>query len=463
MSSIKSSLVKKLTFIISLILFSILLFLDLSVDSYIENQLEHGLIQEGKTLVSLIAVENGKISLTAHPELMQEFKAQSQAKYFQIWAGKQLIEKSESLLAYPEFRMPDIKLRTNEYTIKNIELPNSMSGRVFIYNVGAPKKYGAQYNGDIYLGVTRVSESLENILILIDIVFLLTAIGTAFFIRYLVDKIVTKGLQPIAQLNQQIRAVNFNDDSENFNISSPPEEIKTIIDELNQFLVINRSLLQSEQRLTSDIAHELKTPITELLSVTEIAVKYPENKEVLATFKEDVISISKRMNNIVNSLLMLNKANNQQISISTSKIDLMQAISNVTKRLQHANNNQHRFSINGPESLTLQSDSFVIDAIITNLLNNALYYSPTESMVEIDVQEKEGKSVIVLRNQLSTKMNETELTLMFEPLWQKDKARTSENHFGLGLAIVKRLCEQMHIKITVKLTSNNTIEFTLFV
>ena len=462
MPSIKSSLVKQLTLIISLILFLVLLFLDLSVDTYVEKQFQNSLIQEGKTLVNLIKVDNGKVSLSTHTELMKAFKVQDQAKYFQLWANNTIIEKSASLFPYPDFKIPEVKLISNEYLIKNITLPDGKSGHIFIYNVGDAKKYHTDYQGDIYLSLTKISESLENILILIDIVFLLTAIATAFFIRYLVNKIVSQGLKPIENLNQQIREINLNDENERFNISAPPEEIKTIIDELNQFLTANRSLLQSEQRLTSDIAHELKTPISELMSVTEIAIKYPQNEEVLATFKDDVISISMRMNNIVKSLLMFNKASSKDFVLATAEIDLIAEIQSLIVRLHHTSNDSRAcISLQSPKILLIQSDAFCIEAILTNLINNALYYSPKNTLVDIAVNRTKNITTLSISNQLSVTMSDDDLNNMFEPLWQKDKSRTSEQHFGLGLSIVKRLCDQMNIKISVQLNAVNVIKFTL--
>ncbi len=58
-------------------------------------------------------------------------------------------------------------------------------------------------------------------------------------------------------------------------------------------------------------------------------------------------------------------------------------------------------------------------------------------------------------------MNDNDLNNMFEPLWQKDQSRTSEDHFGLGLSIVKRLCCQMDMEISVHLKSEKVIEFML--
>lgn len=238
--------------LISLILFLVLLFLDLSVDTYVEKQLESSLAQKGKALANLIDVKNNQVMLNLNTDLMNEFEVQAKSEYFSLWSNEHVIESSTSLLKYPNFKFPYAELALSEYSITVMPLPDGRSGRVFIYKLKAP--HSNNLSAPIYLALARTCESLEKMLVLIDIVFLLTAIATAFFVRYLVNKIVTHGLHPIEHLNQQIREIDFNDQNTCFAIEVPPSEIKTIIDELNQFLMVNRTLLQSEKRLTSDIS-----------------------------------------------------------------------------------------------------------------------------------------------------------------------------------------------------------------
>jgi len=126
-----------------------------------------------------------------------------------------------------------------------------------------------------------------------------------------------------------------------------------------------------------------------------------------------------------------------------------------------SNESQSRINIESPASLFIQSDYFCIEAILTNLINNALYYSPQRSIVDIAVKTSEENTALSISNELSVAMNDNDLKHLFEPLWQKDKSRTSEDHFGLGLSIVKRLCHQMDIEISVHFKSKEVIEFML--
>ncbi|MBU2924885.1 HAMP domain-containing sensor histidine kinase [Colwellia sp. 4_MG-2023] len=461
MKSIKQSLVKQLTTLITFILFIVLLFLDISVDTYVDKQFDDALEQKGKSLVNLISYKENSLQLTMLIDVMTEFSRTEHAEYFQIWSNDKILKYSPTLNQTPEFDFNRVALSLGGHMITQADLPNGESGRVFLFKfIPTNDNDATDIQSPIYLVFARSSATLEQILILIDIVFLITAIGTAFFVRYLVNKIVSKGVEPITLLNKQIREIDINNESEKFFIDHPPSEIKTIIDELNQFLIENRALLKNEKRLTSDIAHELKTPITELMSVSEIAIKYPENEEVIENYKDDVLSISTRMKNIVESLLLLNKVSTEQFNLTMVDIDLSDKVFCILERLAITIPNfEQRISTKLTNNIVITNDVFSLEAILTNLINNAIHYSPEASIVTIELNIINDKPKLTISNIPLQQLTAADINNMFEPLWQKDNARTSETHFGLGLAIVKTLAERANIKISVELKGADLITF----
>lgn len=464
MKSIRQSLVRQITTLITFILFIVLLFLDISVDTYVDKQFDDTLEQKGKSLANLISYKDNSLQLSMLTDVMAEFSRTENGEYFQIWSNNDLLKYSSTLSQTPEFNFNRTELLLGEQVIAQSNLPDGESGRVFLFKfIPVTDDNHTEVQAPISLVFARSNATLERILILIDIVFLLTAIGTAFFVRYLVNKIVSKGLKPIALLNKQIREIDINNELDQFIIDYPPSEIKTIIDELNQFLIENRALLKNEKRLTSDIAHELKTPITELMSVSEIAIKYPENEEVIENYKDDVLSISTRMKNIVESLLLLNKVNTEQFHLTMIDIDLSDKVLCILERLAITTPNlEQRINTNIADNIIITNDVFSLEAILTNLIHNAVYYSPEESKVSIELDIINKQPALKISNITLQNITIADIDNMFEPLWQKDQARTSETHFGLGLAIVRKLAERANIKISVKLDKDNVITFSVF-
>lgn len=85
------------------------------------------------------------------------------------------------------------------------------------------------------------------------------------------------------------------------------EEIEPIRKELNRYIRSNRTLINNEKRITADIAHELKTPLAEMITLSEVYIRYPQDERISKTYQHDMLAIAKRMKAIVENLLLLQK------------------------------------------------------------------------------------------------------------------------------------------------------------
>ena len=109
------------------------------------------------------------------------------------------------------------------------------------------------------------------------------------------------------------------------------------------------------------------------------------------------------------------------------------------------------------------SNLFALESIITNLVNNAKQYSPDESIVIVSTLfSKDDKLYLSVTNELKVPLTEDDLSQLFDPLWQKDSARTSNDNFGLGLSIAKSLSKAIDAALQVSLSGQN-ITFSLII
>ena len=109
------------------------------------------------------------------------------------------------------------------------------------------------------------------------------------------------------------------------------------------------------------------------------------------------------------------------------------------------------------------SNLFALESIITNLVNNAKQYSPDKSVVTVcTLLNKEDKLQFTVTNELKVPLTEDDLSQLFDPLWQKDSARTSNDNFGLGLSIAKSLSKAIDAELQVSLSGQN-ITFSLII
>jgi len=210
--------------------------------------------------------------------------------------------------------------------------------------------------------------------------------------------------------------------------------------------------------MASDIAHELKTPIAELISLSEVALKFPHEKEISDNLASDVHGISYRLKNIVSSIMLLQKSSSSH-ELETSKINLTDLISNIISR-ENSDDRDITLLFDIP-SLIVNTNKFALETVLSNLINNAIFYSPTNSGIEITTSKIDNRNALIkISNICYENYQENELKLFFDPLWQKDESRTSTERFGLGLAIVKSYCEKIGATVSISLVEKK-ITFTV--
>lgn len=474
MYSIKKKLSRYLSVSVSVLLVSILLATDISVDTWISQEFDRAMSNKLHLLTTLVNEDNEKVDFDFADEFMPEFSGATDPEYFQLWYDNKVFERSKTLALFDVNNLPQIDLVLNEAKIINITLPDGRSGRMiatqFIPQIDSdvrekftePVNNFTKHQKPMMLAYAVSNESLNQTLWFVDIIFILSSLSTVFAVHFIVYKVVERGLIPLDSLNNEIKSINLNSDINAINTDNLPEELLPVAGGINHFLKENKKLYAREKRMSSDIAHELKTPIAELINLSEVAIKFPEDKQISTTFTTDVLNISERLKSIVSSILLLQKStNNAELTKSAITItSFMAAI------LQRENKAKRDVSlIIAPEIDTVITNEFALETVLTNLLSNALHYSPADSQVNIWVNFDSNQERVKFRieNTSIYQYTEQELGQFFEPLWQKDQSRTSSQRYGLGLAIVKSYCEKINAEIRINLTSKNQLSFTIIV
>jgi signal transduction histidine kinase len=113
------------------------------------------------------------------------------------------------------------------------------------------------------------------------------------------------GLRSLDRLNHQVRALDVTSLGTRVDVETPPEEIAVVVEQINALLGRLEAGFKRERRLSSDIAHELKTPIAELRNLCEVGARWPGDRAAVQTFFEDARAIALQMDRVVLHLLAL--------------------------------------------------------------------------------------------------------------------------------------------------------------
>lgn len=179
------------------------------------------------------------------------------------------------------------------------------------------------------------------------------------------------------------------------------------------------------------VAHELKTPLSVLKSNIEL-LELTQDEEIFSSSKEEIDGMQK----IINGLLFISE---KSININRTKINITEIIESIIKRYKNVAFTKTQ------ESIFVNWDSFMIERMITNLVENAQKYSPQKSTIYIDIYEKK----MYIKNSIEWELSEENISKLLEPFYQPDTSRNTQWH-GLWLAIVKSIVDMLERKISIK-------------
>lgn len=183
--------------------------------------------------------------------------------------------------------------------------------------------------------------------------------------------------------------------------------------------------------LTANIAHEIKTPIAIIMGAAETLLadnKMPE--ELSKKFLTKIYTGSSRLNNIINQTLELYRVENTGVNIE-EKADISLIISNI---ILHDTNKAVRY--NNKVNKEYNIDSYHVEMILTNLINNAVKYSNGD-IIDVSIYE-ENSALIIEVADMGPQIAEKERSRIFERFYTVSKSRKNSG-FGLGLSIVKHI------------------------
>ncbi|WP_020405392.1 sensor histidine kinase [Hahella ganghwensis] len=243
-----------------------------------------------------------------------------------------------------------------------------------------------------------------------------------------------------------------------------PEELLPTAEKINELLDRLEQHFMRERRFTSSAAHELRTPISELQLATDVALRARENPQRLLTAVQQANTIAEKMAELVRSLSLLTRQQRDEYSIKKETANLCELIRDEALLSQPiAEERSVAVNLQLPESQFIYADTSLLKCVISNLINNAFSYAPsdTEVLIQLVVSGPRQDSLALKVRNICPQILEQELDYLFEPFWRKENVYGTQHHFGLGLAITREASQLLGYELGVSKPAADIIEFTL--
>jgi heavy metal sensor kinase len=248
-----------------------------------------------------------------------------------------------------------------------------------------------------------------------------------------------RALRPIRQISDTARSISVSELSQRIQIGQVKSELGSLARTLNDMFDRLEGAFVRQARFTADASHELRTPLSVIHASSQLALTRQRTAEEYRQTIESSLRASVRMNSLVESLLVLSRADADALELRYECFDLHQAAQEcVGMLLPMARQRNVNVEARG-QSVQIHADKEHIMQLITNLLSNAIQYNRRGGGVCISISEQQGDAVILVTD-TGIGIAPTDQPRVFERFFRVDKARLRESGgCGLGLAICKSI------------------------
>jgi signal transduction histidine kinase len=446
----------------------------------LQKEFDRALLAKAGALVALTEQEGDQVEFDFRSELMPEFGVGVEPEYFELWlADGTLVQRAPAFEASDRTRAASLVKSSHPAatpTFQDVRLPDGRRGRQiridFIpsrdpedepvetqdVHVSAPQSSGFPA---VTLLVAREREQLDAAVRRLELAVAGLGVGLMLALAGLAQLALRVGLRSLDRLTGQVRALDVTSLDARVDVKKPPREIAVVVEQVNALLARLEAGFKRERRLSSDIAHELKTPIAELRNLSEVGARWPEDRAAVRQFFEDSGAIAQQMERIVLHLLALARYDEGRERVWTTPVWVAEVVDAAWKPLAReaaAKGLELRQQIS--RTLRFETDPEKFASMVSNLLSNAVAYSPPGTTVVCAAEETEGRVSVSFSNRAAT-LEPEDLAVMFDRFWRKDEARAGGRNAGLGLALVRALADLLGIEIETRLLPDRTFRITL--
>ena len=260
---------------------------------------------------------------------------------------------------------------------------------------------------------------------------------------------VRQGHAPLRSIVAQIRSISANQLNTRLPPETMPRELTDLAVSFNDMLQRMEEAFQRLANFSADIAHELRTPVTNLLMQTQVALSQSRSMEEYREILFSNIEEYERMAQMIGDMLFLAKTDNGLYEANTALIDLVPEVQNLFDYYE-AWAEERGVSLILEGSAQLRGDGLMIRRALSNLLSNAIRHTPANQSVKVYLKQTPAHETSIAVENTGLAIPPEHISKLFERFYRVDASRQRNGDgAGLGLAIVKSIIDIHGGKITV--------------
>lgn len=259
--------------------------------------------------------------------------------------------------------------------------------------------------------------------------------------------VAKSGLRPVQQITRVATSMSARSLQERIPLEPVPLELQELILSFNAMLARLEDAFVRLSNFSADIAHELRTPVSNLLTHTEVVLSKKRDPDAYEENLYSNLEDLKRMSRMIDDMLFLAKSDNGLIMPEQVEIKLEERVSRLFDYYQLlAEDRDIRLTLEGEGSV--RGDRLMIDRAVSNILSNALRYTAQGNEIAARIEQSADNVTLAISNG-GASIDPQHINRIFDRFYRVDRARRegAPSNAGLGLAITRSIVEAHQGKI----------------
>ncbi len=342
-------------------------------------------------------------------------------------------------------------LRGRSHIFETITIPQRKEKIRILYAMLGPA---------IVLQVGQAMESYSRFLDAFKGIFITTMtflIVVAAGIGWFMARRAVSGVEAVTRTAQKISGGTL---EERVPVKAEGDEIDQLAITFNQMLDRIQSLLTEIKEMSDNMAHDLRSPITRIRGIAEITLTTGKSLGEYEAMAANTIEECDRLLDMINTMLMISKAEARVDHLIREKIDLAAVVQEACRLFEPTAEDKGitlSYDVKGRSHFI--GDGRMIQRMLSNLLDNAIKYTPSGGSVNVSVEEIDAQVVVSIKDK-GIGISPRDLPHIFERFYRCDQSR-SQAGIGLGLSLARAIARAHGGDITAMSTPNQGSTFTI--
>ncbi|SEI68170.1 heavy metal sensor histidine kinase [Paraburkholderia diazotrophica] len=261
--------------------------------------------------------------------------------------------------------------------------------------------------------------------------------------------LIRAAMRPVREIAASASEVTVNRLNTRIAVASVPRELETLVTTLNAMLERMDHGFKQMSRFTADLAHDMRTPLSNMRGATEVALARPRSTDEYEALLASNLEECERLSRMIENVLFLARAEHPQFVKHMRVFDAVQELTHIGEYFEGvAEDADVRIRVTGSAMLTADLELF--RRALSNLLANALRYTPRGKEIVLDAHRTDDRVRVTVSNE-GEPIAPEHLERIFDRFYRIDPSRSSltSSHAsqgspgstGLGLAIVRTIME----------------------